>query len=72
LGYLDDLLLVPLGIWLVLRLIPAEVMAESRSKAEEMLAVDHPRNWLAGGIIIAIWLLLAALAIVLVLQLIRG
>ncbi len=33
LGYLDDLILVPLGIALALRLIPAEVMAESRARA---------------------------------------
>lgn len=34
LGYLDDLLLVPTGIWLVLRLIPAEVMAEARRRTQ--------------------------------------
>jgi uncharacterized membrane protein YkvA (DUF1232 family) len=33
-GYLDDLLIVPLGIWLVVRLIPDEVMAECRAKAD--------------------------------------
>ena len=34
LGYLDDVILVPLGIWLALRLIPAHVIAESRLKAD--------------------------------------
>src|SRR5882672_9853477 len=33
LGYLDDLILVPLGVWLALRMIPAPVMAECRAKA---------------------------------------
>ena len=33
-GYLDDLILVPLGIYLVLRMIPAHVLADARQKAE--------------------------------------
>ena len=35
LGYMDDLIIVPLGIWLVLSLIPEEVMAEYRAMADE-------------------------------------
>jgi uncharacterized membrane protein YkvA (DUF1232 family) len=35
-GYLDDLVIVPLGIWLVVSLIPDEVMAECRAKADEI------------------------------------
>ena len=35
LGYLDDLVLLPAGIWMALRLIPPTVMAESRARAEE-------------------------------------
>lgn len=35
LGYLDDLIIVPLGIWLVVALVPAEIMAEYRIKASE-------------------------------------
>jgi uncharacterized membrane protein YkvA (DUF1232 family) len=62
LGYLDDLILVPLGIALALRMIPAEVMAESRVKAEAALSGGQPRNWIAAAVIIAIWLLLAAMA----------
>ncbi len=33
LGYLDDVILLPIGIWLVLRLVPPELMAELRVKA---------------------------------------
>ena len=33
-GYLDDLVIVPLGVWLVVSLIPAEIMAECRAKAD--------------------------------------
>jgi uncharacterized membrane protein YkvA (DUF1232 family) len=68
LGYLDDLVLVPLGIAFALKMIPAEVMADSQAKAEAALAEDRPRKWIAAAIIIAVWLLLAALAIVLTLR----
>jgi uncharacterized membrane protein YkvA (DUF1232 family) len=71
LGYVDDLVLVPLGIALALKMIPAQVLDESRVRAEEMLGEDRPRNWVAGGIILAIWLLLAALAIALTVHLLR-
>jgi uncharacterized membrane protein YkvA (DUF1232 family) len=56
LGYLDDLLIVPLGIALAIKMIPPEVMAECRQKAQE--ASRTPTNWVAAGIIIVIWLLL--------------
>ncbi len=59
-GYLDDLVLVPLGIMLALKLIPAEVMADCRVAAAT--AASRPTNWIAAGFIIALWVLLAALA----------
>jgi len=62
LGYLDDLILVPVGIWLALRMIPAEVMADSRARAQEALRGNRPTNWAAAAAIIGVWLLLAALA----------
>jgi uncharacterized membrane protein YkvA (DUF1232 family) len=69
LGYLDDLILVPLGIALALRMIPPEVMAESRMRAAERLEQDRPRSWVAGAVVVAIWLVLAAVAIFLVVRL---
>jgi uncharacterized membrane protein YkvA (DUF1232 family) len=54
-GHLDDVVLVPLGILLVAKLIPAEVMAECRSSARERLSEDRPRNWIAGSLIAAVW-----------------
>ncbi len=59
LGYVDDLLLVPLGIALAIKLVPAPVMAECRAQARE--AVDRPTNRLAAVVIIAIWVALALL-----------
>jgi uncharacterized membrane protein YkvA (DUF1232 family) len=67
LGYLDDLVLVPLGIALALRMIPAPVMADCRAKAQEAAANSKPVNWVAAGVIVAIWILLVVLAIRLVL-----
>ena len=60
LGYLDDLIVLPLGLSIALRLVPAEVMAECRAQARERLASGKPRNWLAAAVIVAIWLALAA------------
>lgn len=57
LGLLDDLVIVPLGIMLALKLIPEHVIAESRETAEAMRAQGKPTNWIAGALIIAIWLL---------------
>ena len=66
LGYLDDLVLVPLGIMLAVRLIPPDVLSECRNKALEGLKQGKPANWIAAGVIVAIWVLLAALALLLV------
>lgn len=56
LGYLDDLLIVPLGLLLVMRLMPEEVMVNARTKADTLLA--KPRSWLAAMCFVAIWLVL--------------
>ena len=59
LGYLDDLLIVPLGLALVLRLLPPPVRLAARERAARMLA--RPRSWLAAALIIMLWVLLAVL-----------
>ena len=66
LGYLDDLLLVPVGIVLALKMIPPEVMAECRAKAQETIAAGKPVSRAAAAVIIGVWLLLLALGIALV------
>lgn len=60
-GYLDDLLLVPAGIWLALYLIPDRVMVDARREAAAMLARgERPVSRTAGAIVVALWLLIAA------------
>jgi len=66
LGYLDDLLLIPAGIWLALRLIPPEVMADSRARACARLDEPRPVNWVAGAVIGALWVALVIVAVILV------
>ena len=63
LGLLDDLILVPLGIMLVRRLIPADVLADARRQAEEAEQTGRPVSWVAAAVIIAVWLLLAGLSL---------
>lgn len=55
LGYLDDLILIPLGIALVIKLIPTEVLQDCREKAASTMRAGKPKNWVAGVIIILIW-----------------
>lgn len=56
-GYLDDLILLPLGIALVIRMIPPAVLAECRATAHETFGDGKPVSRAAGAIVIAIWLL---------------
>jgi uncharacterized membrane protein YkvA (DUF1232 family) len=60
LGYLDDMLLVPLGIWLAVRVVPPQVMAEHRAAAEK--AAAQPRSRAAAVVIVALWIACAAAA----------
>ncbi len=72
LGYLDDLILVPLGIILVLKMIPPAVLAECREKAEAAMNQDKPTSWIAAIVIVAIWLLLGILALVWIGRILKG
>ncbi len=67
-GYLDDLVLIPLGIKIALSMIPKNVMSESREKAREIIRQGKPVNRMAAAIIIVIWLSLAALSIAFIIR----
>jgi uncharacterized membrane protein YkvA (DUF1232 family) len=57
LGYVDDLILIPLGIRLIIRMIPDKVFTEYQEKAE-LTFKGKPKNWYLGTVIIMIWGLL--------------
>jgi uncharacterized membrane protein YkvA (DUF1232 family) len=61
LGYLDDLIVVPLGIWLAIRLIPKELLAEFRREAESR--VSKPKSWAGAIVVVLFWLFIAGLIV---------
>lgn len=76
LGYLDDLILVPLGVALVIRLTPREVFADCRLRAQQELERGALDGWLPARIamivIVVIWTLVLAGVAFFVLNLIQG
>jgi uncharacterized membrane protein YkvA (DUF1232 family) len=61
LGYVDDLVLIPLGIAIAIKMIPADVLAECRTRAQDSFASGRPVSRTAAVIIVGIWIVLAAL-----------
>jgi uncharacterized membrane protein YkvA (DUF1232 family) len=59
LGLLDDVILVPLGIWLVLKFVPPTVLEAARTQASE--SESRPVSWLGAAFIVMVWLLTAFL-----------
>lgn len=57
LGYLDDLILVPAGIALAVRLIPAEVLAEARDKVAGS-GLERGVGYVGAGLIIFVWIVI--------------
>lgn len=60
LGVLDELVVLPAGLWLAVRLVPAAIMAEHRAAAAA--AAGRPRSWIAAAVFVGIWIASAALA----------
>jgi uncharacterized membrane protein YkvA (DUF1232 family) len=63
LGYLDDVILVPIGIMIALKMIPKNVLTDCEVKAEEMMKNGKPKNWIVGSLIVMIWVLIIIWAI---------
>jgi uncharacterized membrane protein YkvA (DUF1232 family) len=59
LGYLDDLILLPIGIWFALKLIPPEVMVDARQRAADRPRIDNPIGIAAAAVIILLYALVA-------------
>ena len=70
LGYLDDLLLLPLGSWLAVRLVPEEVLDDARERAASVVERELPTSRGVMVVIVVIWLLLAVCAIALTYRLV--
>ena len=62
LGYLDDLLVLPVGIAVAVWLIPDEILIECRQRADEELDVGRAR-WIVAGVVVAIWIVVGLWAI---------
>ena len=71
LGYLDDLIIVPAGIALALKLVPPDVMAQAQENARQATSPEGRGGWIAAVVIIMIWLLIFGAIAWLVLFLIR-
>ena len=61
LGYLDDVILLPMGIYLLLRMIPPHVLADSRVKADAWMAERRgkPANHMAAAVVVMVWIAIA-------------
>jgi len=55
-GYLDDIVLIPLGIMIAMKMIPKEIMEECKRKAVVALTSSEVKTWPATLVIVAIWL----------------
>ena len=62
LGYIDDLILIPAGIYLTIRMVPGEVLEECRQRANYE-AITSKSKWVAAGIIILLWLIIVYLIV---------
>ena len=62
-GLLDEMVVIPIGVLIAAKMIPRQVMEECQEKARAVTEGDKPINRLAAVIVVAVWLLCAALAI---------
>jgi len=63
LGYLDDLVLIPLGVALAIKMIPGDILAAAREEAIKRMAEGKKDNWVIGGLIVLLWVAVVALII---------
>jgi len=68
LGYLDELILLPVGIYLVLKLVPAQALADARARAQSWVESRQPkpRNWIAAALIVLVWVVVLWAAFLLI------
>jgi uncharacterized membrane protein YkvA (DUF1232 family) len=71
LGQLDDLLLIPVGVYVTMKLIPEDTTNDLRAKAQSMMDGNKPTSWIAGGIVVTIWILALVTIILRIVQRLR-
>jgi len=71
LGYLDDIVLLPIGIWVALKMIPPAVLAECRQQALKRLNTDQLQSVAATAVVIAVWILLLGLSLACIVWLVQ-
>ncbi len=62
-GLLDEMVVVPVGVLLAAKMIPPQVMEESREKAREVVEGEKPASRVAAVVVVALWVLCVALAV---------
>jgi hypothetical protein len=64
LGYLDDLIIVPIGVYITVRLMPEVILTDCRREAEAWFAARRgkPRSYVGAAVIVTLWIVLAWLA----------
>lgn len=70
-GYLDDMILLPLGIALAIRMIPKAVTEDCYERAGSAIS-GRKKNWIAGGIIIAVWIAVFLSVLMIIMRRVRG
>jgi uncharacterized membrane protein YkvA (DUF1232 family) len=60
LGYLDDLIIVPIGIWLTIKLIPKEIWDQAEDEYNRSERTKPKKDWRGAVIVVGIWLAFAA------------
>lgn len=70
LGYLDDVILLPAGIWLAIRLIPKDVWTDSQGKARLWFEQNRgkPQNWIFAVLIVLCWTMLLMFILYIILK----
>ena len=69
LGYVDDLILIPLGVAIALKMIPPSVWADCQKKACQVAGQNKPVIWIGVFTIIAVWIIFAVIIVIFFLRL---
>ena len=56
LGYLDDLIILSIGAFILLRIIPKDILQKAKEKAEQHTPCLEKKNWFVGALIVLLWL----------------